>query len=133
MKGVSEIVSAVMIIALLMALSGLDFRFITNVSETVQSDVEEKNQRLAECRDKAMVIESAVYNGSATNVLLRSQKSQFPNLTVSLQPQLRIKYASLAPGGINKTTFFTPQKPESVKVASSVCGRSRELEVTTSS
>jgi FlaG/FlaF family flagellin (archaellin) len=129
MKGISVIVSTVLIMATLMALLATAGIFFTNTFSEASSNVEERNRQLTECRDKSLTIDAASWNGSATELRLRSRSGTFQNVTIVTQPSLETRFTSIQPGDLVILDIFTSEKPESVRASSRNCGISEETEV----
>jgi hypothetical protein len=129
MKGISVIVSTVLIMATLMALLATAGIFFTNTFSEASSNVEERNRQLTECRDKSFTIDAASWNGSATELRVRSRSGTFQNVTVVTQPSLKTRFTSIKPGDLVILDIFTSEKPESVRASSQNCGISEETEV----
>jgi FlaG/FlaF family flagellin (archaellin) len=128
-KGISVIISTILIMATLMALLATAGIFFTNTFTEASSDAEERNRQLAECRDKSLAIDAASWNGSATELRLRSKSGSFQNVTVTTRPSLTTRFTSIKPGDLVILDIFTSEKPESVRASSQNCGISEETEV----
>jgi hypothetical protein len=128
-KGLSAIISTILILATLMFMLGAAGLFFTDTFTDVSKGAEETNRQLTDCRDKLLAVDSASWNGDRTEIRVRSRRGNFRNVSVVARPSLKTAFVEVGPGDYVDVQLPTPNKPDSIEVISQNCGISEQTEV----
>lgn len=132
MKGVSTIISAVLLLTVTVAVIGLFSGWAPNLVQTVTEDTGNQTRNQVGCNDADLEIVSArYYTGSNTTVVVRnSGRRNLQSVNIDAwngQLPMNRTTISLSPGELKAENVTTTSNPTYVEAISSNCPQAQDI------
>jgi len=123
-KGVSPLISAVMLIAFTISIGGLFAEWSGSLTDDATKDNSERQQQILDCSSMKIEIVDIQedYGNNNLEVTLRSDNGAVGNVSVRSLPSLAVEYADFtSPGEVKQVSLDVSEQQDEVRAASQKC------------